>query len=175
MSSITNTISKIFSLFTWISFSILLLLALYTLTSNISVLNGYHSYLVLSGSMEPSILIGDVVVVHKQSSYNVHDIVTFNSPEAGRIVTHRIVQAEPSSPGQPPFITRGDANRDDDEAQISDSDIIGKVVFTIPKIGFLISFSRSIPGFILLIIVPALGIIFDEIIKIATLRRKNVK
>lgn len=174
MPSLTKSISKIFSLFTWVSFSILLLLALYTLTSNISVLNGYHSYLVLSGSMEPSILIGDIVVVHKQPTYNIHDIVTFNSPEAGRIVTHRIVQIE-SSLDQPPFITKGDANRDDDEAQISSSDIIGKVVFTIPKIGLLISFSRSIPGFILLIIVPALGIMFDEIVKIAALRRKNVK
>lgn len=150
----------------------LVILAIYSIGANVSLFGGYHSYLVQSGSMEPNILIGDVVITHQQPVYYVGDAVTFNSPETNRIVTHRIAEVKE---GQvKPFITKGDANREEDEAQIDNSDIIGKVIFVIPKLGWLINFSQSITGLIILILIPAGGLIFDEIIKMAS-KRKNAQ
>ena len=171
MQKITKIILTLLSVFTWIAIPMLVILAVYSLGSNISLFNGYHSYLVQSGSMEPNIFIGDVVITNKQNIYHVNDAITFNSPEANRIVTHRIVEIKEESGNQ--YITKGDANWEEDEAQIATSNIIGKVIFVIPKLGFLINFSQSTLGLIILILIPAAGLIFDEIIKIAT--RKDVK
>lgn len=172
MKTLTKTISILFSIFTWIAIPILVILAVYSIGSNISLFNGYHSYLVQSGSMEPNILIGDVVITHKQTAYHVNDAITFNSPEANRIVTHRIVEIKDDSGNQ--FITKGDANREEDEAQITPKNIIGKVIFVIPKLGLLINFSQSTLGLIILIIIPAAGLFFDELVKVAS-KRQNAQ
>lgn len=150
----------------------LVILAVYSAGANLSVFNGYNSYLVQSGSMEPNILIGDVVITHKQKAYHLADAITFNSPEANRIVTHRIVEVKDELGTQ--FVTKGDANREEDEAQITNQNIIGKVIFTIPKLGFLINFSQSTLGLIILILIPAAGLIFDELVKVAT-KKKDVE
>lgn len=150
----------------------LVILAIYSIGANVSLFNGYRSYLVQSGSMEPNIQIGDVVITHKQPVYYVGDAVTFNSSETNRVVTHRIAEVKEEPWGQ--FITKGDANREEDEAQISVNDIIGKVILVIPKLGWLINFSQSVPGLIILILIPAGGLIFDEIIKM-TAKRKDAQ
>lgn len=150
----------------------LVILGVYSIGANVSLFNGYHSYLVQSGSMEPNIHIGDVVITHKQAVYYISDAVTFNSPEANRIVTHRIAEIKEGLIQT--FITKGDANREEDEAQITANDVIGKVIFVIPKLGWLINFSQTVPGLIILIFIPAGGLIFDEVIKISA-KRKNAK
>ena len=172
MQKVTKIISFLFSVFTWIAIPTLVILAIYSVGANISLFNGYHSYLVQSGSMEPNILIGDVVITHKQTVYHNNDTITFNSQEADRIVTHRIIDIKERQERQ--FITKGDANTEEDEEQIATSDIIGKVIFVIPKLGFLINFSQSTIGLFILILIPAAGIIFDEVIKIST-RQKNAQ
>ena len=146
----------------------LVILAIYSIGANVSLVNGYHSYLVQSGSMEPNIHIGDIVITHQQAVYHVNDAVTFNSPETERVVTHRIAEVKEGPTRQ--FITKGDANREEDEAQITASNIIGKVIFVIPKLGWLINFSQSITGLIILILIPAAGLNFDEILKAAAKR-----
>ncbi len=167
---VIKSIRFIFSFLTWASICVFSILAIYTVASNVSIFKGYSPFLVQSGSMEPTIHIGDVVITHPQTQYNKLDVVTFRSPENQRVVTHRLVAENKDEING--FITKGDANRDEDEATITPSDIIGKVVFVIPKIGFLISFSQTIPGLVILILLPALGIIFDEAVKI--LAKKHV-
>lgn len=169
MQKFTKIVSFLFSVFTWIAIPMLVILAIYSIGANVSLFNGYHSYLVQSGSMEPNIYIGDVIITHRQPVYYVGDAVTFNSQEAGRIVTHRIAEVKEEQAKQ--FVTKGDANRQEDEAQIDNNDIIGKVIFKIPKLGWLINFSQSLPGLIILILIPAGGLIFDEIIKMAAKRK----
>jgi signal peptidase I len=157
-------ISTFFSLFSWIAVPVLVLLIFYSVGSNTTFFNGYNSYLVQSGSMEPTISIGDLLITHKKSIYQKSDVVTFYSQETNRIVTHRIIDTKEGKDGQ--FITKGDANNEEDEYQISNSNIIGKVVFKIPKLGFLINFAQSAIGLTILILVPAAGLIFNEIVKI---------
>ena len=168
MDSLTKIIKFLFSLFTWIALPVLIVLAIYSVGANVSVFNGYQTFLVQSGSMEPTIKIGDVVVTHSQRYYFQNDIDTFYSPEVQRIVTHRIVKETGES--EHLFSTKGDANREEDEATIENTDIIGKVIFVIPKLGFLINFSQSVIGFTLLIFIPAAGLIFDEVLKMVSKR-----
>ncbi len=130
-------------------------------TSSRIHLPGFPSlYLVQSGSMEPTIKVADMVIVKTQSQYLKGDIITFYD-SSHRVVTHRILSQE-----QDHFQTKGDANSTPDTSTISFSQIIGKVIFTLPKLGILVNLVHSSKGFIILIIVPAAIIIIDEFVKI---------
>ena len=127
---------------------------------------GYQVKVVQSGSMEPEIMTGGIVVIAPTTAYAVGDIVTYgNDTRTAVPVTHRIIE-NAGSEQAPRFITQGDANEDPDPAPIRDRDIIGKVAFTIPYLGFVIEFARTPLGFMLLIGIPALLVVFDELANI---------
>jgi len=157
-----HTIKKVFSIVSWLFLGVIGLLILFTISSNSSLLGGYNSYLVQSGSMEPSIMTGDIIVIHPKEIYVKRDVITFHNAE-GNIISHRIID-EKVKGNTKTFITKGDANQSEDEGTVSPSDILGAVAFVVPKVGFLVAFAKSIPGLIILIIIPAFTLIFDEII-----------
>lgn len=159
----------ILSILRWSVLATLTVLAVYAISSNFSVLGGYRTYLVQSGSMEPSIMTGDVIVIQNKGTYFMNDVITFRE-SADRIVTHRIISVEKDSAGNK-YSTKGDANRSGDENVISNSQILGKVFLVIPKFGYLIAFIKSQQGFIFLIIIPAIVFILDELVKV----KKNAK
>lgn len=138
--------------------------ALFTISSNFNVFVGYRSFLVQSGSMEPSIMIGDIVVTHQQPQYYKNEVVTFLNKDQ-RIVTHRIIDVL-TQDNKTKFITKGDANRSEDEDQITPEQIIGKVVFVIPKLGFFVAFAKSLPGLIILVIVPSIILVVNQLLEI---------
>src|SRR5690606_31535796 len=86
----------------------------------------WKSFVIQSGSMEPSIRVGDVVFVQKAAAYTEQEVITFTS-EDGRVVTHRILEA-----GQEGYKTQGDANQTPDVDLVQDEHIIGKVAFVLP-------------------------------------------
>lgn len=94
----------------------------------------YSPRVILSGSMMPSIKIGDVVIVHKisGSAADIGDIVMF--PLGSMKVTHRIVAVEEKE-GERFFTTKGDANSDPDGDLLLEKNVQGEVVMVIPKIG----------------------------------------
>lgn len=160
-------IKLILNIISWGVMAVFLVMGLYILSSNYQIFGGYRSFLVQSGSMEPAIMTGDIIVIKSQSSYILNDVVSFNTEN--RIVTHRIVSKE-FKPDGVQYSTKGDANRSQDFDTITLSQIIGKVVFVIPKLGFLVAFSKSLPGFLLLICIPTVLFLIDELLKM-----KNVK
>ncbi|PFG19050.1 signal peptidase I [Serinibacter salmoneus] len=91
---------------------------------------------VLSGSMEPAISVGDMVVSVPQERYELDDVVTFQ-PVSGdpTLVTHRVVGVT-IGPGGPSYLTRGDANGADDDPIVQEQ-VMGKVIYTIPYVGYL--------------------------------------
>ncbi|MFA5886795.1 MAG: signal peptidase I [Patescibacteria group bacterium] len=139
------------------------LLALYLFSSNFNVFGGYQPFLVQSGSMEPAIMTGDVIVIQNRGTYFINDVVSFRT-NADRIVTHRIVAVEKGKENR--YSTKGDANRSGDEDIITNKQVIGKVVLVIPKLGYFVAFSKSRSGLIWLLIIPAAILILDELIKI---------
>jgi len=150
---------------TWIFFAFLAVFAVFTITANTNILGNYHSFLVQSGSMEPTIMTGDIIVVHAEESYAVRDVITFRGEE-NRIVTHRIAKAEEKENGIIEYITKGDANRTEDEGFVNSENVVGKVSLVVPKLGFFVGFVQTVPGFIALIIVPAVGLIALEVFQI---------
>ena len=123
---------------------------------------GYEVKVVKSGSMEPAINVGGIVVVAAAQSYKVGDIITFGADTWRRIpVTHRIVEVVPTGMTTS-YRTKGDANEEPDNKLVRHGDIIGKVAFDLPFVGYAINFARTPIGFILLVGIPALLIVLDE-------------
>lgn len=130
---------------------------------------GYQLYIVEGGSMSPTFELGSIVLVRPLEPMEVRagDIITYRDPDpekAETIVTHRVMQVLPTEP--PSFITRGDANDADDPLPLSGGNLIGRVYYSVPYIGYLFSFVRTRTGILLLVIVPALLIIGSELRKL---------
>jgi len=104
---------------------------------------GYGKAVVATGSMEPVIEPGDMIIFHEQGNYEAGDIVVF---EAENFVTHRIIETTENG-----FITQGDANNKDD-GEIHGEQIIGKVVYIVPKVGYIVDFIKSPFGMLVLVI-----------------------
>lgn len=139
-----------------------------------SIITGSTKFLiVLSGSMDPVMRVGDVVVIThvEPEDVSVGDIIAHKDP-SGRenvIITHRVYRVEEvieDGGNTLGFKTKGDANEDIDQYVVSQGDIVGKAVFLIPFLGYLFHYAREPMVFISLVIIPAGLIIADELRKI---------
>ncbi len=109
---------------------------------------GIGTAVVLSGSMEPTLSVNDVIVVREQESYNVNDIVVY---EDGReMIVHKIIEKSGDA-----LTTKGDANNTADEP-ISIDAVKGKVVFSVPYAGAVVKALRSPVGAIVIILAAVL-------------------
>ncbi|XOU94654.1 MAG: signal peptidase I [Candidatus Kerfeldbacteria bacterium] len=118
----------------------------------------YKLYTVQSGSMEPNIKTGSLAVVLPADTYSTGDVITFNdSANNKKTTTHRIESITEST-----FQTKGDANENIDTAPVLKTAVIGKMLFHIPYIGYPIGYAKTLPGLIILIVIPATIIIWEE-------------
>lgn len=108
------------------------------------------------------------------SNYKISDVISFGVATKNKPpTTHRIYDIKIIG-GEPYYITKGDANDAPDEREVTKKEIIGKVLFSIPFLGYVVDFAKKPLGFASLIIVPAIAIIFDESKKIyQELKKKN--
>lgn len=88
---------------------------------------GVGAAVVLSGSMEPTLRVNDVILVRETGSYEVGDIVVYQSGRT--LIVHRIIEKDGER-----IITQGDANNTAD-APIEISAIKGEVIAHIPAAG----------------------------------------
>lgn len=122
--------------------------------------------IVKSGSMEPSIHVGSIVVIKPENRYQVGDVITFGADTQTQIpTTHRII-AIGAENGATMFTTKGDANEDPDANRTPLSEVQGKVQFTVPYAGYVLDFAKKPMGFTLMIAIPAAIIIVDELMRI---------
>lgn len=154
---------------------ILALAALLIIISLFPVTGNYKILVVQSGSMEPAIKTGSVVIVKPADNYQTNDVITFAGKDGGKSTTHRIVKIETEN-GETHFVTKGDANNTEDNNKVTADKIIGKVLFSIPYAGYAVAAAKEPLGFALLVIVPAGLIIIEEIGKIrGELKKKKEK
>ncbi len=150
--------------------AVLLIISIFPITGNYKLLT------VLSGSMEPAIHTGSIVIVKPASDYKIGDVITFGPNTKTQTPTsHRIFDIKVQG-GQSVYITKGDANNGPDQKEIQKKDIIGKVFFDVPYAGYAVAGAQKPWGFAALIILPALIIIGDQAKKIwleAVKIRKN--
>ncbi|MCA1697486.1 MAG: signal peptidase I [Actinobacteria bacterium] len=116
---------------------------------------GDRSLVVRSGSMSPSIDTGDIVVVRPiaPASARVGDIVTFANH--GKLTSHR-ARAIKRRATKVLFTTQGDANSGQEHWQVAANGRIGRVMYRVPKLGFVVVNVQSPAGRVGLIILPAL-------------------
>ena len=109
---------------------------------------GIEPFVVESGSMEPSIHVGSLCFINKHFSYDKveeNDAIAFTLT-TGVKVTHRVIEKTEDG-----LITKGDANEVQDGIITTKDNYIGKSIFSIPKVGFLIKSIQSTKGKIILI------------------------
>lgn len=144
------------------------------LVMGVSIFNfpgGFKLYTVQSGSMEPAIKTGSVVITQPTNEYKKGEIITYksenerNNPKPQVTTTHRIVKAEKNEEGIT-YTTKGDANSSTDGNSLDKDLILGKVIFTLPLIGYLVAFSRTQVGLITLIVIPSTIIVYNEFLNI---------
>lgn len=124
--------------------------------------NNFKFLVVKSGSMEPSIKMGSLVMIKREKEYTLGDVITFSNPKKPQeLITHRIVNIEKLN-SQKFYTTKGDANGEPDPKKVAKREVRGKVLFSVPYLGYLVDFVKKPLGFVLVVIVPAVLIILDE-------------
>ncbi|QLH81248.1 signal peptidase I [Halosimplex pelagicum] len=130
------------------------------------VVGAEASYVVLSGSMEPAISPGDVVIVDDVSpaTVSVGDVITFGGGPTEPPTTHRVIGVEREA-GELVFETKGDNNQAPDPERVSTGEIAGRVMepslpglgptlFAVPYLGFVVRFANTTHGFATLVVAP---------------------
>lgn len=145
--------------------TVLFLIVVLIILSGIPSLGKYQLMVVLSGSMEPDIKTGSLVVVSPDDDYERGDIITFSFDQKREPRTHRIKDVKMIE-GELVYTTKGDANRSVDQRDVFKENIIGKVLFSIPYVGYLINFAKTKLGFAILISIPVIIIIYDQVQRI---------
>jgi signal peptidase len=140
--------------------AVLLIISVFPVTGNIKFM------IVQSGSMEPSIKTGSLVMVKPESDYKIGDVITFGPVSKTKAPTSHRIQDIKVNEGNVVYITKGDANENTDAREVQKKEVLGKVVFSIPYLGYVVTFAKQPLGFALIIITPALIIIFDEVKKV---------
>ena len=147
-------------------------LALLLLGSLIPIAGGYQIRIVESGSMAPTIPMGSALVLRAADAYEVGDIVTFQRIDDEEVTTHRIIEEEIVS-GEVIYTMQGDANNVADQRTVKEREIVGKVRAHIPFLGFVLDFVRQPLGFILIIGLPALWIVYEQVLRIVRELKKQ--
>ncbi|MFC2051468.1 signal peptidase I [Chloroflexota bacterium] len=130
---------------------------------------GWRVDAVLSGSMEPELRVGSLVVTSpvEPEAIVVGDIITFRPVSVGEnLITHRVIRTGQSSSLY--FETKGDAADKPDPFTVPAQNLVGKVCFHVSYWGFFTEFLKTPFGFMFAIIIP--GIFFITMYIVSILR-----
>lgn len=181
---IVKTVLKVLS---WIVLIFLILLATiliyYVVSSKIYEAKGkkyeplISLYTIISPSMEPNINVYDVVITRRVKPEEVKegDVITFISSSTlgeGLTITHR-VKSVIKTEGDIKFRTQGDNNPIPDSALVTSNNLLGKVVFIIPFLGYIQFMLQSKSGWLFFLLIPAIIVVIYDVVKVIKL--SNVK
>jgi signal peptidase len=128
----------------WALLAFILLLDLALLLSTFS--SDTKARIVGSGSMQPTIKTGSIVVTRPQDEYAVGDVIIFHDPMLGPNM-HRIIEIREIE-GATYYATRGDAYLDPDHLLVPIDNVEGRVEMVFPYLGyfaFIGSFAAMVP------------------------------
>lgn len=125
---------------------------------------GLQLYVVLSGSMSPTIKTGSVIILKPVEPEKIvqGDIITFSSKwNSNSLTTHRVVKVDNEKGLN--FITKGDGNKVQDANPTYSENIKGKVILWIPYAGYIINFLKTPIGFSMITIIILLLIVINKL------------
>jgi len=135
---------------------------------------GYKPFIVLSGSMEPTILTGDIVLTKEITADKVakNDIVTFRT-DKNIVVTHRVTDVlnENSSIS---FLTKGDANTGADASEVKAESLEGIYLGRVGGVGNFAMFLQTPMGMLIFVVTPlCLFIVYDVVARNRRSKKKG--
>ena len=155
-----SVFKKIFNIFLTVFLIALIAIIVLTLvlriTGNTPSVAGYMIFRVSSGSMEPQLNVGDIILSKEMSDISElkpGDIVSYKGMHGdtqGKLITHKVVKGAYSEDGKKYIVTRGIANSDDD-APVSEEQIVGVMLCKVPLLGELYGFFLTPWGLIVAI------------------------
>jgi signal peptidase len=115
----------------WLALAISFVLVTWASTG----LLGFYPTTVISGSMRPTIDVGDIAITMSvdPSKIQIGDVIQFWSEEA--MIIHRVTEIQEVG-GMTQFITKGDANPISDTNPVHPTQIRGKLIYIVPKLGW---------------------------------------
>lgn len=149
---IPSKVKKIWDKVTTVLVALVVIFALFLMGSR---LLGYQVYNVVSGSMEPTYSVGDLLYVKEvdPDSVKVGDPITFVLNEELVVATHRVVEVDGENRH---FYTKGDANDTADAAPVHFNNLIGVPKFSVPLLGYVSDYIQHPPGTYVAVAVGAL-------------------
>ena len=171
----------IIKVFTWLVVAVTVFMMVFTIFSvatfdkNDRSLFGFRFYIVKSDSMSPSennkdmevhFSAGDLIIVKEVENnltLKADDIISFiskNPDTQGEVITHMIREVKTTEDGTVlGYVTFGTNTGKNDEALVEPENVIAKYSGQVPKVGYFLSFLKSVPGYIVCILVPFLILI----------------
>ncbi len=151
------TIITIF-LILMLAFNLYNFISIKILKKDLATINGYGILEVVSGSMEPTINVGDIIIINtKEKNLKKDDIVTFYDEERS-LVTHRLVSINKDY-----IVTKGDNNKGTLDDPIPVKDIVGKYEFKINGLGnFIKAFKNPFISIMILIVGTLICILISK-------------
>lgn len=161
-------LKKIWDTVTTVLVALVMIFALFLLGTR---LMGYQVYNVISGSMEPTYSVGDLLYVKTvdPDSIQVGDPITFVLNEDLVVATHRVVEIDAVNRH---FYTKGDANDTVDAAPVHFNNVIGVPQFSIPLLGYVSDYIQHPPGMYVAI---GLGVVLLAVVFLPDLLKKKNK
>ncbi len=137
-----TTLKKIWNIVSTVLVVLVVLCAVFLMGSR---LLGFQCYNVISPSMEPEYMVGDLIYVKDVDPTTIKegDVITFIVNEDLVVGTHRVVRVDA---GNQRFYTKGDANQIEDQNPVHFNNVIGVPKFSIPKLGYVSDFVQNPPG-----------------------------
>ncbi len=131
---------------------------------------GYKPFIVLSGSMEPTIMTGDIVIIKECNAQDLKkgDVIAFRSGSS--VITHRIIDIQKEN-GQKLFVTKGDNNNTEDRNLVSPGSVEGIYIGRIAKLGNFAMFLQTTLGAVIFISIPFILFMITDVAQ----RRKDNK
>ena len=139
---ISQKVRKIWNIVSTVLVVFFVLIAIFLMGSR---LVGYRVFNVISGSMEPTYSVGDLIYVKDVNPYDIKEgtPITFVLNEDLVVATHRVIKVDAENQH---FYTKGDANDTADSAPVHFNNVIGVPQFSIPLLGYVSDFIQHPPG-----------------------------
>lgn len=138
----STILKKIWNVSSTILVGLFVLIAIFLMGSR---LMGYRVFNVISGSMEPTYNVGDLIYVKDVNPYDIEvgTPITFVLNENLVVATHRVAKIDAENQH---FYTKGDANETADASPVHFNNVIGVPQFSIPLLGYVSDFVQNPPG-----------------------------
>jgi signal peptidase len=136
------SLKKMWNAISWTFVAVIVLLAIALVGVRIA---GFTPYAIVSASMTPKYQVGDLVYVRTvdPEEIQVGDVLTFVANEDLTVVTHRVDEIDRENRC---IYTKGDANDSRDLSPVAFENVVGRVTFSLPKLGYLSNYLTSTSG-----------------------------